>query len=341
MRVPSCLKGEKDDMRLIKTALNALFASCLLILFCAATACAQQGGTLRDRLRARREARNAQSTDAPGEIKVGDLTRTYLVHVPRTYNQSKPAPLVITLHGGGGAGGGMNRLTGMNALADREGFIVAYPDGIEHHWNDGRSTIKVKADDVAFIAALIERLAKDYNIDRRRVYATGISNGGFMTQRLACELSDKIAAIATVAATMPEELQPKCRPSRPVSVLVMDGAADPIVPYNGGEVSIGERGKILSVDGAINFWREQDRCSAKPSVAQLPDVDPNDGTRVTRESYEGCKGGSEVILYRIEGGGHTWAGGLQYLPERIIGKTSRDINASETIWNFLRNHALQ
>lgn len=278
------------------------------------------------------------------------LERTYRIHIPPSYDETKPAPVVIALHGGGGKGKNMQKLTlgGFNRLADREGFIVVYPDGIGRHWNDGREGVNYRAhrekiDDAGFISALIDRLTGELNIDRERVYATGISNGAMMSYRLACELPEKFAAIAPVAGAMPLNLSSRCSTSRPVPVLIIDGKDDPMVPWEGGNVRLGplKLGKISSVPETVDYWVTRDNCSSPPSVAQETDTHPQDGTKIMQEVYTGCAEGSEVILYTIEGGGHTWPGGYQYLPEIIVGKTSRDMDASEVIWAFFKKQAIR
>ena len=280
-------------------------------------------------------------------IVSGGLERTYSVHVGSSYDPGKPTPLVIVLHGGGGTGKGMVRLTDFNALADRENFIVVYPDGFEKHWNDGRgvqwqSHIE-NTDDVGFISALIDRLSAELNIDAKRVYVTGISNGGMMSHRLGCELPQKIAAIAPVASNIPVNQASVWSPSRPVPVLIINGTEDPLERWEGGEISLGRQtfGVVLSVADTVEFWVEKNGCTSSPVVTQLPDKDPADGTTVGTEVYGGCEGGAEVVLYAIEGGGHTWPGGPQYLPEAIIGKTSREFNASEVIWHFFKDHSME
>ncbi|MBM4226109.1 MAG: phospholipase, partial [Gammaproteobacteria bacterium] len=269
--------------------------------------------------------------------------RTFLLHLPASSPKGKPLPLVIALHGGGGQGKGIVKLTGLNELADRNNFIVVYPDGIERNWNDGRSTVRRRdVDDVKFLGELIEHLAKTYGIDRQRVYATGISNGGMMSLRLACELSDKIAAIASIAANLPAELQPRCRPARPVSVLMISGTADPLMPFGGGDIGTmggrGMGGKVISAQETVAFWAKVNRTATKPVVTDLPDVDPNDGMRVRREVFGKGALNSEVVFYTITNGGHTWPGGFQYLGEAIIGKTSRELNASATMGEFFARH---
>ncbi len=287
------------------------------------------------------------TTDFSSSIFSGGLQRTYLVHVSSIYDETKPTPQVIVLHGGGGSGQGMNALTQFNTVADRENFIVVYPDGFENHWNDGRGVQRYSAqaqnvDDVGFISALIDHLADQFNIDAERVYVTGISNGAMMSHRLGCQLSEKIAAIAPVAGNLPVNMEPICSPSRPVSVLLINGTDDPLVPWAGGEVHLGplKLGQVLSVADTVKFWVTKDGCTAAPVEAPLPDTDPHDGTTVTTETYGGCQDDVEVVLYAVLSGGHTWPDGLQYSSEAVIGRTSRDFNASEVIWQFFKSHPM-
>jgi len=285
--------------------------------------------------------------DYSASIISGGLERTYSVHISSSYDRSRPTPLVIVLHGGGGTGQGMPKLTGFNAVADRENFIIAYPDGFEKHWNDGRG-VQWQAqveniDDVGFISALIDHLSDELNIDAGKIYVTGISNGGMMSHRLGCELSQKIAAISPVASNIPVNQASVWSPSRPVAVLIINGIDDPLVPWAGGDIHFGKTklGEVLSVADTVKFWISKNQCSSSPVVTQLPDKDPVDGTTVRTEVYGGCQDGAEVVLYAVEGGGHTWPGGLQYLPEFVIGKTSREFNASEVIWQFFKEHRLK
>ena len=286
--------------------------------------------------------------DYSSSIFSGGLQRTYNVHISSSYDKATPTPLLIVLHGGGGTGPGMTKLTDFNAVSDRENFIIVYPDGFENHWNDGRGVQRYRAqvqnvDDVGFISALIDHLSGELNIDARMIYVTGISNGAMMSHRLGCELSQKIAAIAPVAGNIPVNMASIWAPSRPVSVLIINGTDDPLVPWAGGDVHLGplELGQVLSVADTVKFWVTNDKCTSSPVVEQLPDRDPSDGTTVQRETYGGCEGGAEVVLYAVEGGGHTWPGGLQYSPESIIGRTSRDFDASEVIWQFFKEHPVQ
>jgi polyhydroxybutyrate depolymerase len=277
------------------------------------------------------------------------LERTFILYVPSSYDGSVPRPLVIALHGRGVDGEGMIVVTrkGFDRLAERDGFLVAYPDGIELAWNDGRRDQEAddrahrdNIDDVGFIAALIEMAVIDYNADPRRIYVTGISNGAILSYRLACELSHKIAAIAPVDGNIPLLFIADCSPARHIPVLAINNVDDPVVPFEGGEIHghFGKEmlGRVLSVDQSIEYWVKKNGCSPVPVITEEPDRDPGDGTRVTRKEYVNEDDGTEVILYVVDGGGHTWPGGLQYLPSRVIGKTSRDIDASEVIWSFFK-----
>jgi polyhydroxybutyrate depolymerase len=281
------------------------------------------------------------------------LKRTFNIYFPSSYDRSVQVPLVIAMHGRGVDGEGMILVTrrGFDRLADRDKFIVVYPDGVELNWNDGRRDEEAddrahreNIDDVGFIAALTDMMVRDYNADPRRVYATGISNGAIMSYRLACELSGKIAAIAPVDGNIPRLFIAECSPTRHVPVLAINNVDDPVVPFEGGEI-YGHSGRemlgtVLSVEQSVGYWVARNGCSPVPVVTEEPDRDPDDGTRVSRKEYVNNEDGTEVVLYVIYGGGHTWPGGLQYLPARVIGKTSRDIDASEVIWSFFKRQKL-
>jgi polyhydroxybutyrate depolymerase len=292
-----------------------------------------------------RPAAAAPGRDTSQSMVYKGLKRTYLLHTPTGHNLNRTWPLVFVLHGGGGSGAKVARLTGFSRLADSTGIIVVYPDAVNHHWNDGRKVRHFRSqrenvDDVGLVSALIDRLVKDLNADPQQVYVTGISNGGMMCHRLACEMSDKIAAIAPVAAALPEPLADSCNPARPVSVLAINGTEDPLVSYQGGGVGlVGQRGRVLSVRETIEHWVKADACSAVPDTARLPDLDPLDGITVVRETHGSGKQGIEVILYRVEGGGHTWPSGAERI--RKFGPTARDIDATRLIWEFFSRHPRQ
>jgi polyhydroxybutyrate depolymerase len=275
-----------------------------------------------------------QYMDLADSLLVGDIRRTYLVHSP---DDSDPHSLLLAFHGGGGRAKGMPLLTRFNEIADREGFVVAYPDGYRRHWADTPGTSPNGVDDLSFVSAIIEKLTTTYRIDTAKVYAAGISNGGFFSQRVAIEFPEKISAVATVAATMQASLAETKVLSKPVSVLLIHGTNDSLVPFDGGRVKAGARREILSAHNSAIKWAALNGCHFTPSILALP-TRIQDATRVRVEKFLQCRGNAEVILYVIEGGGHTWPGGWQYLPEGIIGRTSRNIDASEEIVAFFKRH---
>lgn len=285
----------------------------------------------------------AASADLPGAagdfrktVGVAGVTRSWLLHVPASYSPSRPVPVVLLLHGGGGRAAGIERSTGgFSALADRHGFIAVYPESRRGHWDDGRETVTDPTDDVAFVSALLDALAAEYAVDARRVYAAGISNGGMMSMRLACELSGRFAAIATVGANMPAALAASCHPARAVPVVMFSGTADPLMPYAGGHVAGRVGGVVLSAPETAAFWARQNGAASGPLRRALVDADPGDGTTTDLLEFPG-----EVVLYRVNEGGHTWPGGTQYAPARFVGKVARDFSANDTIRAFFARHAL-
>lgn len=281
----------------------------------------------------------AERVLAPHTIEVDGITRSYHLHVPSAVGPT-PAPLVLVFHGGGGTGPGTERLTRFTALADREGFLVAFPEGVEKNWNDGREFTSSRAhrdhvDDVAFVAVLIDAIGRAHAVDPRRVYATGISNGGIFSHYLAAHLSARIAAIAPVVGGIADPPDAWLRPEQPVSVLMLQGTRDPLVPYHGGAVAFG-RGKIIDTEEAARRWAALNG-GREPVREPLP-ADGKDRCGGLRTIYPGGRDGSEVTLVRLDGGGHTWPGGAQYLPELLIGRVCRDFDATVLIWDFFKTH---
>lgn len=283
-------------------------------------------------------ATSASAADVREQLQVGGKPRTYALHVPERQPPAGGFALVLAFHGGGMQGQAMRRLTQLDAVADARGFIVAYPDGVDTHWNDGRSTIRNPQDDVAFVTALIDRLTETHGIAPGRVYATGLSNGALFALRLGCELSHRIAAIAPVAGSMPTELAAGCRPVRPVAVLQIGGTADPIMPFEGGAVADfggrGEGGQVLPVGRTAAFWARANGCGSAGVPQALPLAAPPDRTRILRTAYAGCPAGGQVTLLTVAGGGHTWPGGPQYARPILVGRASSQIDASAAIADF-------
>ena len=271
--------------------------------------------------------------------------RLYLVHLPSEEKMRNPTPVLFNIHGGGGTAKGNIKLTfgRFNELSKRDGFIVVYPEAIDKNWNDGRILNSVKAweeniDDVGFITAIVEELKKKYNVDSDRIFTSGMSNGGFMSSRLACDRADIFRGSAILTASLSSDYFPHCNPEKPVAILVMNGTADKLVPYKGGEVKVFKksRGKIISTDELISFWKDKNGCTTKKPIVELEDT-VKEGTTVSIEEYSNCNDGGSLILYKINEGGHTWPGGKQYLGKWLIGKTNRDIIACDVIWNYFKN----
>jgi polyhydroxybutyrate depolymerase len=274
----------------------------------------------------------AAAAGEPRTLRVNGVERTYLVDVPPSYRPGTPAPLVMVFHGAGGSGRRLAPHTGFSRLAGREGFVTVYPDGLGRRWNDGRSALATQ-DDVGFVKALLDTLERELTLDSTRVYAAGISNGAMFSYRLACELPGVFAAIAPVAGATPANLAESCGRTAPVSVLAIQGTADPLLPYAGGVG--GGRVSVLSAAGSIAFWARVAGCGAAPAVTDEPDR-VRDGTRVRVTMYSGCRDGRAVELYTMEGGGHTWPGGPPV--GRSVGRVSREIDATALIWAFFARH---
>lgn len=235
----------------------------------------------------------------PGALTFGGLQRTYLVHAPA--GRDVPAGLVINLHGAGQTGADQAAISNYNAVADQYGFVVAYPDGIDMSWADGRGASvpdRQGVDDVGFLASLIDTLSRQYGVPPGRVFVTGMSAGAFMATRLACDRADLIAAAAPVAGTLGVGVN--CAPSRPVSMLFTHGTGDNVVPYGGGPmVGRGGASEILSVPALADQWRRIDGCPG-------PFIEQAAAGPVQRIDATGCAGGSEVAVVRIDGGPHIW-----------------------------------
>lgn len=258
------------------------------------------------------------------------LDRTYALYVPTTYDPETPTPLLIALHPAGGRAEDMAALTGFNAIAERENFIVLYPEGPYGYWDYGAGLeswegITPLLDDPGFIAALLEAMQAEFTLDSTRLYAVGFSNGARMAYRMACELP--LAAIATVAATISDEVTGACPPETRVSVMYVHGLADPVIPWTAKPLHIDEQfiSNALSAVETMTFWALQNQCELEPEYFNLPDADPEDGLSVGRVQYASCEAETEILLYGVRGGGHSW-------------RQSPDFDTTEFIWSFLISH---
>jgi polyhydroxybutyrate depolymerase len=267
-----------------------------------------------------------------GSIVSSGEKREYLLYVPKSYDPRTPTPLVISMHGAGLWGAAQRETSQWNNLADKQGFIVVYPSGI-----GGKGVRVWRAEpgpglmkDVRFISELIDTLKASYNIDSTRIYANGLSNGGGMSFVLSCTLSDRIAAVGMVAAaqTLPWTW---CADARAVPMIAFHGTADPEVPYNGGSSWVSPRPFPSTPKWAAN-WARRNGCGANP-VESIVAAD------VTRRAYTNCADDAAVVLYTVQGGGHTWPGGTP-LPKWFVGRTTRSIDATSLMWSFFSAHPL-
>ena len=263
-----------------------------------------------------------------GTITIDGLERKYRLAIPSNHNINSPTPLVFNMHGFGSTAAEQEFYADMNRIAEREGFIICYPEGIANAWNVGW-TFGSQADDVKFVDQLSDFLIQEYNIDNQKIYACGMSNGGFMSYRLACELNNKIAAIASVTGSMAPDYVDSCNPGREVPVLQFHGTADNTVLYNGLE------DVNIPIDSLIGIWVSNNSCSTIADTVAIDDINTADNSTVSRIHYADCAGDSEVLFYKIEGGGHTWPGAFLN-----IGITNQDIKASELIWEFFKDKTL-
>jgi polyhydroxybutyrate depolymerase len=274
-------------------------------------------------------------------ITVDGLERRYLVSAP-AQKSAEPRPLLLMFHGGGGTALGLSR-QGFSRLVRERGFIVVYPEGIEKHWYDPRfegitTSSGEVPDDLKFVDELLDQLCQDYDVDSKRIYAAGISNGAIMSHLVGSKLSKRFAAIAPIVGGIGDVQMKDFAPQDPVSVLILQGTEDPLVPYDGGQITVfqKERGAIVSTQETVEAWAGHNGC-AQGQSEMLPDT-TDDQCTVERTIYPNGRQGSEVILYKIIGGGHTVPGGSQYLPKRLIGTVCRDIDAIQIMGEFFVRH---
>jgi polyhydroxybutyrate depolymerase len=274
----------------------------------------------------------------------GGLERCYLLHVPPGHDAARPAAVVFSLHGFASNAQPQEGLTGWSRLADRQGFVVVYPEGTSFplRWNASPVFGSGDVDDVQFVKDVVTDLSRFLAVDPARVYVNGMSNGGFMSHRLACEAADTVAAIGMVAAGA-ADLPGGCAPTRPVPVIAFNGTDDPLVSYEGrvmersmpewllalAELSPGHT-ELPGVRTWVVDWAVRNGCAAPPQA--VPALGDASGVR-----YVGCENDAEVVLYTIDGGGHTWPGGK---PLPFVGKTSTDVDATATMWAFFEAHPL-
>ncbi|HEX3583396.1 MAG TPA: PHB depolymerase family esterase [Thermoanaerobaculia bacterium] len=258
-----------------------------------------------------------------GSIVVDGEQRNYLVHVPPGYDRSRAVPLVISMHGAGGWPAQQMRMTQWNRVADRAGFIVVYPSGA-----DMAGPRIWRVSDVDYISQLIDRLERDYNVDRSRVYANGFSNGGGMTFILSCTISDRLAAVGLAGAAQPLPWK-WCRDTKPLPMIAIHGTDDHFAPYEGGQSPIMPPGQLFpSIPVWVSKWAARNRCAPQPAASHI-------ARDVTRTTYSPCA--ADVVFYTVEGGCHQWFGGRP-LPEWFVGHDPRTIDTTAEMWAFFQKH---
>jgi len=273
-------------------------------------------------------------------IIVDQHERTYALYVPANISERVPAAIVIALHGGTGNGARMAELSRFAQIADREGILVAFPDGLRGHWRDGRTLpagmLAEGVDDVAFIAALLDDAAKFHKLDPHRIYAAGISNGGIFAHYLALKMSDRIAAIGVVSGGIAIELAAEFKPTEPVSVMMIHGKSDPLVPYDGGKVGRAH-GSVVPIEKAIELWRGVDGLQGDAKHLHKA-ANAADACGEDWQAWSGGRNASAVTLIALDGGGHTWPGAAKNLPAAAVGKACAELDATQTIWEFFKQH---
>jgi polyhydroxybutyrate depolymerase len=278
----------------------------------------------------------------PADLAAGDnarslvyagIERKYILHIPPGFENSRPVPLVLAFHGVGLDANEMIRISGFSSQSDASGFIVAYPEGTgtNKSWNGGHCcgvAARDNVDDVGFVRTLIGELSTTLNIDPKRIYATGFSNGAILSYRLACELSDLLAAVGPVSATQVLEDMQACRPGRPVALIHFHGTADDPNPYDGGATPGGFQ--FISVDTAVQFWMDFNACPAEPRSTTSGSI--------RHDVYSPCGSGSAVELYSITGGKHAWPGGEAV--NQAMGEPNMEISATRIMWEFFMSHPM-
>ncbi|WP_116366235.1 alpha/beta hydrolase family esterase [Parahaliea mediterranea] len=283
-----------------------------------------------------------------GELEWDGLQRSYQLYVPDALPAG--APLLILLHGSRSNGADMAALSfySFEVLAEREAFLVAYPSGVERHWNDCRASASYSAnlrniDDVGYLKALIAQLAAQYGVDAGRVYVAGMSNGGHMAYRMGLEAPEAVAGIAAYVANLPVAANRDCGAAgQPLPVLIVNGTDDPVNPYEGGLVELfgdDSRGEVISARDSAAYWAALAGYSSDGQHSDWPDQVVDDDTRVTTLQWQG-PGRASVALVSVEGGGHTLANPVFRLP-RLLGRTSHEFDTAALTWQFFTEGEVQ
>ena len=255
--------------------------------------------------------------------------RNAIVYLPRNFNPSENLPLVINMHGFLTTSQFQFDYTQFHKLADTARCIVIYPDGIDLRWNSGTFFfVSSTVDDVGFLGDWMDRAAVLYNADLKKVYSMGYSAGGFMSYKLACDATNRVAAIAPNVASMVNDNLNTCVPARPINIAAFNGLSDPITPYTGIP------GNFPGIDSIKHFWQIKNNCDVVPQIDTLPDIRV-DGTKVVRYSYRNCGQQIQQVFYKVINGGHVWPGAANIFFD-VLGKTTLDISMNSEAWNFFK-----
>ena len=275
-----------------------------------------------------RKVGNSQMNDEVNTISVDGVDREFILYIPSTYDSTDAVPLMLNFHGWTMSASDQMNLSDMRTLSDSENFIIVYPQGVKFrnrpfgstHWNVGSWTTGSTSDDIGFVDKLIDHISVNYNIDLERIYACGYSNGGFFSHELACNLSNKIAAIGTVSANMSTRTRDNCNPSHPTPVVTVSGTNDNEVSYDGtnfeGQISHNE---------VLNYWINYNQTDETPIISNLPNIDTNDGSTVELHQYKNGNNDVEIEHFKVVDGGHDWPGTYGNM----------DIDANSIIWGFV------
>ena len=275
-----------------------------------------------------RKVGNSQMNDEVNTISVDGVDREFILYIPSTYDSTDAVPLMLNFHGWTMSASDQMNLSDMRTLSDSENFILVYPQGTKFrnrpfgstHWNVGSWTTGSTSDDIGFVDKLIDHISVNYNIDLERIYACGYSNGGFFSHELACNLSNKIAAIGTVSANMSTRTKDNCNPSHPTPVVTVSGTNDNEVSYDGtnfeGQISHNE---------VLNYWINYNQTDENPIISNLPNIDTNDGSTVELYQYKNGNNDVEIEHFKVVDGGHDWPGTYGNM----------DIDANSIIWGFV------
>ncbi len=272
-----------------------------------------------------------------GRIHSGGSDRNYSVFVPDSVPPDSTMPLVVALHGPMMTGRSMRALFGMDVYAEQEGFAVAYPNSRGPRWNDGRGTREQGPDDVRFVNLLVRRLVAQGIADPSRLYLLGISSGGMLTYRIACETPETFVAYAAVVADMPKRVARRCRHNTGVPMLIINSLRDALA--RDGDQAEWEPDNVLPGTWTVDFWRRANGCGGAPQVKKMPDSDPDDGSTVVAEQYVNCRTRMPLVSFTVENGGHLPPGahiGNRSLLLSMLGQPNRDISSADIAWKFFR-----